>query len=143
MFKKISYGIAAFVLAVAAALNPNVIGLVGGTTNLDRLDLSEGLTVGTTGATMAFIKFGTMNCTGYGSIAASSTGLIDCPVTGVTKSDTLFVQNPTSSPSTWEIVSAGASTTNGYITVRLYNGTGAAAIPPATATSSLRYLTIR
>lgn len=79
------------------------------------------------------------------SQAASTTLAYDCAVTGVTSSDTVIAQlstttqnsvidnNTTAGP--WAIYSAKASTTAGFVTVRLHNG-GLAAIPSVSSVGS-------
>ncbi len=70
------------------------------------------------------------------SIAATSTGYVYCTgITGLASGDNVLAQLSTTSPTTlfggWVITSAKASTTAGAIDMRLYNGTGAAAVPSA------------
>ncbi len=92
------------------------------------------LTIGNSGTALGNVISTTCNLIGTdASQAASSTLPYDCAVTGVTSSFNAWAQLGTSTPrsgggSYWEITSAKASTTAGYVTVLLYNG-GAAATP--------------
>lgn len=70
---------------------------LGGTTNLDRLDLSDGLTVGSSGSTVTQMLTGTCNLSGPSAgISASSTAIYQCAVTGAGTSDKVFVSLPKS-----------------------------------------------
>ena len=102
----------------------------------------------TKGTILSPILAGTVNCSGAlggtATITASTTGIVDCNVTGVKSGDLVFVSRPAGMLSTWFTMGAHASTTaNNYFSLRLYNNTGVAAKPPATATSSIPYLILR
>lgn len=81
------------------------------------------------------------------TVAATSTAFMDCVVTGATPTDIVFAESATSSgPNAlyngWTVVSASASSTAGFDTFGLYNGTGASALVPAQVASSTKYLNI-
>lgn len=60
--------------------------------------------------------------------AATSTRSIDCAVTGVTVGDSIVASLPTTTPSVFggvRIVGVNASSTAGFVTFTVYNGTGA------------------
>ena len=98
------------------------------------------------GTSLTYLKKGTCNLIGTPTIVATSTQAMDCSVSGVVVGDTVFVQLATTTPSTfqgWRIMGANASSTSGYLTVKLSNQTGADAVPPITVTSSVQYLILR
>lgn len=74
------------------------------------------------------------------SIAATSSGYVYCTGTPVASGDTVMdLLSTTTANQTfggWWIVSANASSTAGNVDMRLYNGTGAAAVPSATRVGS-------
>jgi len=76
------------------------------------------------------------------TIAATTTKIADCAVSGVVTGDVVFAQFATSTAVNggWTITSAAASTTSGYITVGVQNNTGASAVIPASVASTTRYL---
>src|SRR3990167_3126573 len=73
------------------------------------------------------------------SVVATSSIQIDCAVTGIASGDVVFAQLATSTKTTalslnasgWDIISAKASSTAGFVTMRLYNGTGVDQVPSA------------
>lgn len=127
---------------------------LGGATNYDTISASV-LQIGSgcnssfgtcTGTSVSQIVKGTCNLIGAPTITATSSAAMDCAVSGVVAGDTVFFTQPTTTPSTfegWRVTSANASSTSGFITFILYNATGANAIPPITATSSIGYLILR
>ncbi len=96
--------------------------------------------LGTSGSNLGFVKTGTCDLVG-GAIAATSSAVADCAVTGVVSGDIVI---PTLATSTANAVATGAraSTTAGYITVRLLNLTGAASSVSALG-SSTSYIVLR
>lgn len=117
-------------------------GLGVGTTTVTRYDL----TVGTVGSAFSQIIGTTCNLIGADvSQAATSTKQYDCAITGLTSSFKVMAQLSTTTPVIlsgtntglgWSIVAAQASTTAGFATVLLYNGSGGAAIPSVSSVSS-------
>ena len=79
------------------------------------------------------------------TVAASSTVAADIAVAGVQSGDTVFAQfvSGSANGAGWLVTQATASTTSGYITLRIVNNTGASAVIPATLASSTQYLTLR
>lgn len=101
-----------------------------GTTNLDRLDLSEGFTLGSGATTLTNLKSGTCTLVSDSSIAATSTGTGTCAITGVAAGDEVFISLATTTTnmnSQYAVVGTVATTDS--VTVRLLNLTGAAAVP--------------
>lgn len=110
--------------------------------------ISGATTLGSAGVAIRNAIFGTttlcvLGTKGPGNInssqAATSTVFYDCPVTGARPND--FVMGFISTSTTmgangWEITQAKASSTNDFIELGLYNGTGAAAVPSASAVGS-------
>lgn len=82
------------------------------------------------------------------SVTASSTSSFDCAIPGVISTDRVVAMlstttNVANSPLNWNIMSAKASTTAGFVTFRLTNLSGANAVPSATAVgSSTSYIVI-
>lgn len=102
---------------------------------------SSTVKVGTNGSTITELKANTCNLANADtSIAATSTGYVYCAITGVASGDLTLVQLSTTTANAlfggWTIQSSKASTTAGMIDVRLYNGTGAAAVPSVTSVGS-------
>lgn len=91
------------------------------------------LKLGTNGSSGTFSKWGTCNLVG-GAIAATSSASADCAVTGVLAGDIVIATLSTSSIGV--ITGAAASTTSGFITVRVFNLTGAASSVSALGTST-------
>lgn len=123
-------------------------GATGGITNLDTLELGDGLKIGPTGTTITDIFKGTCTLIGAASVAATSTGVMDCAVAEAQAGDTVLVTAASTTAATgamwgWDLAGANASSTPGYITIKIRNMTGAAAIPPITATSGIQYLILR
>lgn len=119
-------------------------GLVGG----DRgTRFPHGITIGSTGTNLDIVKTGTVNCSGAlagGSVVGSSTLSVDCAISGVLSGDIVLVGSPAAMTGSYFYTGAYASTTlSGYIVAKLYNNSGATAIPPATATTSVPYVIMR
>lgn len=121
---------------------------LGGTTNYDTVSVT-GLKVGVgcadsntscAGSSVTSIIKGTCNLVG-GTIAATSSAVADCAVTGVLDGDLVFATLATSTANA-VIDGARASSTSGFITVRLHNLTGAASSVSALG-SSTAYFVIR
>lgn len=86
---------------------------------------------GTAGTTYTLIKSGTCTLLGDNSIAATSTGNVDCAVTGARSGDLvrLNLAASTSIASQFVVKAVQASSTANYITAQLVNLTGAARVP--------------
>jgi len=115
----------------------------------EKITWTENFSVGKSigGSEVTLLKTGTVNCSGAligSTVTATSTGVMDCAISGVKSGDYVLLGRPTGMTSTWWYLGAYASTTaNGYVSAVIYNGTGANAIPPSTATSSVPYVIIR
>lgn len=89
------------------------------------------------------------NCTviaNANTISASSTKDVDCVISGITASDTFVAVATTSLSTTFggvEIIASRASTTSGYATITLYNGTGGTFTWTGTASTSLKGFAIQ
>ena len=154
----------AIIALIAAFVGGFVAGLVGGNqpsfggvTNYDTLEATS-LAVGSgcdnegsacTGSAVTQLLKGTCNLLGMNSSqAATSSAVYDCAVTGVVSGDVVFAQLSTTTQATlvtnWAIMSAKASSTSGFITVRVLNLSGAAVVPSISAVgSSTGYLILR
>lgn len=120
----------------------------GGVTNFDELQLSDGVVIGTSGSRITTLVDGTCNLIGAASIAATSTGVMDCAVSAARAGDVVLVTSATTTAATgamwgWDIAGASASSTNGFVTMKVRNMTGVAGIPPITATSGIQFLILR
>lgn len=113
-----------------------------GVTNYDEVDATAIKIGGTNGSRIDLLIGTTCNLSNAdASVAATSTGYVYCTgVTGLTAGDPVQVLLSTTTANAtfggWSVFSAKASTTAGAIDIRLYNGTGAAAVPSATAVGS-------
>ena len=87
------------------------------------------------------------------TITASSTATVDCAggslgntaLTGVTAGDKVFLMFATTTSTTFgglKISGVSASSTSGYITAKIYNGTGTTFTWSAAASTSLQYIVI-
>ena len=106
----------------------------------------RGLAIGQRGTQLAQVLKGTcaLRAPSF-TVAASTTVAMDCAVTGVLSSDTVFAQFATSSVvgNGWLISGANASSTSGFITMRVENRVGASAVIPASVASTTKYLILR
>lgn len=137
-------------------------GLAVGSTQQTIFDGSGLLTIGTTGTALTRVNMGTCYILPYATtIAASSTATVDCQgtaliyntntgrataLTGVTNGDNVQLEFSTSTAGTVfggiGIIGASASTTAGYITLRVSNQTGGTYTWPVTgsATGTATYI---
>lgn len=133
---------------------------LGGTTNYDTLSASA-LQVGSgcnngfgtcTGTPLAQVNAGACSIqASSATIAASTTATVDCqagtqgvdvPLAGITAGAGVQLTQGTTTPTTYQgldVLGASASTTAGYITLKLFNGTGATFTWTPTASSSFTY----
>ncbi len=76
------------------------------------------------------------------TVAASSSVAADIAVTGAISTDLVFSQFATSSANGagWLVTQASASSTPGFVTLRIVNNTGASAVLPSSLGSSTPYL---
>lgn len=139
--------------------------------NLDFLQLSQGLQL-PAGPSVSTAQWGTQiqgfeNGSKFGgtacyvlaasqTISASSTATVDCQASSVgapgvalpnvLAGDRVFASLGTTSPTTFQglsIIGASASSTAGFVTLNVFNGTGATFTWTAAASSSVQYLDIR
>lgn len=139
-------GIASILLSLTHTPN------VGGVTNYDTLFVKS-LKVGPNGSIIGGVYASACNLLPAATtIAATTTLAVDCqasavglpqlPLTGVQAGDAVQIQQSTTTPTLFEglqIRGASASSTPGYITVLVYNGTGNTYTWTSAATSSLVY----
>lgn len=144
---KLTLGVAlvAIVIAIGGYYYPTVTSaLPGGFSAFDEVDATA-LKIGTNGSRVGPIIVGTcpIIMANY-SIAASTTVAADCAVTGVVTGDVVFAGFATSSANFggWFIAQSSASSTSGFITLRITNTTGATAIIPASVASTTKYLVL-
>ena len=130
-------------------------GRVGGYTDYDAIR-AQASKIGSSGSLNGNTIIGTCALTGMNvSQTASTTSPYDCAVTGVVAGDYVVAQFATSSTAVnqsfngnngtgWVVQSAIASSTDGYITVRVANLSGGSVVPAAVTQlgSTTRYMII-
>lgn len=113
---------------------PSTLSLDVASTTASSLKISE------TGSRLTDLLVANCNMTGMNvSQVATSSANYDCAVTGVQTNDFIFFGQATTVPTTfhgWRIMGANASSSNGYITFKVWNGTGADAIPSVSKVGS-------
>lgn len=137
----------------ALALILSIVGLVGGhqsvstlggTTNYDTLAVT-GFQLGTSGSSLTQILSGiATSCVSSANptINAQTTSTVDCPITGVVAGDKVYVTLASSSNSALLAQTAFASSTAGFITLKILN-TATTTTTIVGATSSISYLIVR
>lgn len=110
----------------------------------------HGVTIGAPASSptnMANVIFGACSLIASSfTVAASSTAGMDCAVPGTVATDGVFAQFATSTTigsGGWSIRGASASSTAGFITISVANGTGASGILPASIASTTKYIVLR
>lgn len=122
--------------------------LTAGSLTSTGLTTTGTLLVGTGGTTVSHVV-APANCTiiaNSTTIAASSTKDVDCAITGLLATDMIEVVATTTTSSVFQgitILSQHASTTAGYATLTLFNGTGAAFTWTGTASTSFKAFGIK
>lgn len=140
--------IAVAIIAIAGVFTPlktTVQNAFGGVTNYDEVDATAIKIGGSSGSRLGPIIAGTCSLiAGSFSVAASTTVSMDCAVTGVVTGDTVFADFATSTVTGngWAIDGSSASTTSGFLTLRVTNWTGTSNIIPASVASSTDYLVL-
>lgn len=140
--------IAVAIIAVGAYFYPHVASnLLGGVTNYDEVDTSALRVGGTNSTRLGLLSFGTCSLiAGSYTVAATTTVAMDCAITGIVATDGFFAQFATSSQSLaggWSVRGASASSTAGFATISVVNGTGASSVIPASIASSTKYILLR
>ncbi len=111
----------------------------GGVTNYDEIDTTALKIGGTNGTRVGPIIATTCtNVIGNTSITASTTAAFDCAVTGVVSGDYVIAEQATTSQAYlgMSIIGANASTTSGFVTIRVSNPGATAVLPYAIASST-------
>lgn len=148
---KQTIGIVLSIVALAVSIGGYfhvVVPSFGGITNYNELDADVLRIGGTSGTRLAYINTGTCSLIASSfTVAATTTQAMDCAITGVVSTDGVFAQFATSTTATaiggWQIRGASASTTAGFITMSVVNGTGASAVIPASIASTTKYIILR
>ena len=153
--QKLSLGVAlvAVIIAIGGYFYPSVSASVFGANatgpaHYQTESFWQGLQLGQRGSVISNALFGKCSLISNNfTVTASTSVAMDCAVTGATSADTVFGNFATSTASTagpgWEVVGVSASSTAGYDTFRITNGTGATATIPASLASSTEYLNLR
>lgn len=129
----VSLGIG-FLLPSPAIVMPDESNL-GGLSERDVKAVSS--QIGSNGSKFTFVKATTCNLVG-GAIAATSSAITGCAVSGVLNGDLVLATLATSSNAV--ITGARASTTAGHIAARIFNLTGAVSSVTALGTSTVIYV---
>lgn len=142
----------AVLIAIGGYFYPSVSTVLGanatGPAHYQTESFWQGLQLGQRGSIISNLNFGTCSliASNY-TVAASTSVAMDCAVTGAQSADKVFSNFATSSVSSagpgWEVVGASASSTAGYLTFRITNGTGASAIIPASIASTTPFIDMR
>jgi hypothetical protein len=121
-------------------------GIYAGSSQQLAVSSAGALTLGASGTSIAQLQKGTgsLIMSSY-TVAPTSTVAADIAISGIQPGDLVFATFATSSAvfGGWEVVSASASSTAGYATLRIVNDTGASAVIPASIASSTPYLIVR
>lgn len=158
----ISLGVGVFAVSHPAAVNKlgaaggllaeNYLPFImynGGFNTAKSIKTTGDLTVGSSGTAVTQVLKGTCSliAPSFVGLAASTSIAMDCAVTGVQSGDVVIAMFATSTASGvgpgWEVVGSSASTTSGFITLNITNGTGASALMPASIASTTQYLILR
>ncbi len=105
--------------------------------------VSGGFKIGTNGTNLTQLVGGTCSLIASSfTVAATSTVAMDCAVSNITSTDIPFAQFATSSAilEGWSIAGSSASSTAGFITIDVTNGTGASNVIPASIASTTKYV---
>lgn len=129
------------IIAIIGTFTPGGQSMVksfGGTTNYDELDATAIKIGGSSGSRVGPIIASTCALLGFDTTqAASSTAPYDCAVTGVVSGDVVIALSASTSQralnGAWWITGAKASTTAGYITVGVFNGSNSSQVPSTAA----------
>lgn len=97
-----------------------------------------GTKIGSSGTQLTQVLTATCSLIGNASVTASTTAAFDCAVAGAVSGDKVFAQAATSSPSYmgFLITGASASTTSGFVTLKIFNGNATAVVPNSIASST-------
>lgn len=118
-----------------------------GVTNYDELDATAIKIGGTNGTRLGPIMTGICSLIAPSfTVSASSTVPMDCAITGVVPTDGVFAQFASSTAATfggWSIRGASASSTAGFVTISVVNGSGGTGVIPASIASTTKYIVLR
>jgi len=116
-----------------------------GSVTFDKANLSGGVVVGQSGTYITKIIQGTCNLVGVGSdtISGANYRQATCTAPGVVSGDKAQIDLPYISGSMVLLAGATASTTNGYITVQLYNASSTVASQVTKIGTSTSYFVTR
>lgn len=143
--------IAVAIVAVLGLFTPagsavqNAVNSFGGVTNYDEVDATAMKIGGANGSRLGPIIAGSCSLIAPSfTVAASTTVSMDCAVTGVVTGDTVFADFATSTVTGngWAVDGSSASTTSGFVTLRVTNWTGTSSVIPASIASTTDYLVL-
>ncbi len=138
--------IAVAIIAIGGYFFPTALKSVfGGVTNYDEVDTTALKVGGANGSRIGPVITSTCSLIAASfTVTASTTAYMDCAVTGVVSGDGVFAQFATSSAifNGWSVASASASTTSGFLTIGVSNGTGANNVIPASVASSTKFIVL-
>lgn len=135
--------------------NAGSTNLTSGVSHFNALETDNGIQIGKNSpSSLGALFSGTCDILAYSNtIAASSTGSVDCSanggfsaIPGVLVGDTIDVGATSSIPVTFgglDVIASYSSSTPGYITIRIFNQTGATFTWAATASTSYNFTDLR
>lgn len=147
--------IAVAIIAVAGCFLPilpsgkslfgDISGCNGSTSCFTNLYASGQLQVSSTGTSINNIAFGSGAIIGNVSQTATTTKAYDIAAVGCLSGDKVLTEQASSTAvlGGFQITAASASTTAGYVTLSVFNGSGAAAVVPNAIASSTTWLCLR
>lgn len=141
--------ITTIIVAVAASLGVGTFvftsqdATVGGNYNLTQQYFGAGIRVGPTQKLLSNFTFGTCDLVGPTTIPATSTRDFACTATGVKSGDVVQISAPATQANGFTVLGASASTTNGFITVRMQNASTTGTTLPVNSTSSFQWEAFR
>ena len=127
------------VISYVQRSNPSV----AGNYNLNIAYFNAGVKIGPALKTLSNFTFGTCNLVGPTTIPATSTRDFSCVATGVKSGDIVQISPPATQANGFTVLGASASTTNGYITVRMQNASTTGTTLPTNSTSTFQWEAFR
>lgn len=141
----LGYAVSHVGVSQVAEVQPAAGGITIGTNYKYGISVGNTATLGTVPTNFSKILVNTCSLISNSfTVAATTSTAMDCAVTGVVSTDIVFAEFASSSVATafgpgWSVSGAAASSTAGFITLTVYNGTGVSGVIPASMASTTRY----
>lgn len=133
--------VVSLVLGVVAFFGTSSSAKLGGTVENFPVWFYNGLKIGTSGQTLQNFQFGTCTLSGATTIATGTVATLSCAASGVVSGDETIVRPTSAITYGWDFRGSSASTTAGYIDVRVQNDSSTTTIPATTL--SAKYFIFR